>query len=64
VSGYKNDWDRWSINLLAEARHKGHRNLLIGIEIVPTKGSKRYEEFMIRNNLEFIELLISYDYDI
>jgi hypothetical protein len=40
-SGEKKDWERWNVTFLANARLKGYRNLIVGIEVVPKKGAKR-----------------------
>jgi hypothetical protein len=58
-SGNKKDWERWSLTFLAKARIKGYRALLVGIEVIPAKGSKGHEEFMIKNDIAFAEFLIS-----
>jgi hypothetical protein len=44
-SGQKRDWERWSITFLAKSRLRGYKDVLMGIEIVPTKGGKDFECF-------------------
>ena len=63
-SGLKKDWGRWSITFLAKGKLRGYKELLLGIEIAPVKGSKSHEEFMIKNDLAFAELLIASECDI
>ena len=46
LSGEKKDLERWSITFLAKFRFRGYRDLIVGLEIVPTKGSKRCDKFM------------------
>jgi hypothetical protein len=41
-SGEKKDWERWSITFRAKSRLRGYRDFLVGVEIDPTKGAKRY----------------------
>ena len=62
-SGERKDWDRWSITFLAKARLRGYRYLLLGIEELPLKGAKGFEEFMEKNDFTFAELLISSECD-
>jgi len=61
-SGEKKDWERWSATFLAKARLKGYRDVIIGTEIV-AKGSKGREEYVVKNDVAFAELLISCDSD-
>jgi len=58
-SGDKKDWERWSVTFLAKSRLRGYRELLVGIEIVPTKGGKDFEAFLIKNDVAYAELLIA-----
>jgi hypothetical protein len=60
----KKDWERWSITFLAKSRLKGYRELLVGLEVVPTKGAKGYDKFMQKNDFAFAELLISKKNDV
>jgi gag-polypeptide of LTR copia-type len=60
-SGEKKDWERWSITFLAKSRLRGYRELLVGLEIVATKG---YDKFMQKNDFAFAELLISNENDV
>jgi gag-polypeptide of LTR copia-type len=63
-SGEKKDWERWSITFLAKSRLRGYRELLVGLEIAPTKGVKGFDEFMQKNDFAFAELLISKENDV
>jgi gag-polypeptide of LTR copia-type/Zinc knuckle len=63
-SGEKKDWDRWSITFLAKARLNGYRNLLVGIETMPSKGGKGYNDFVAKDDFAFAKLLISSECDI
>jgi gag-polypeptide of LTR copia-type len=63
-SGEKKDWERWSITFLAKSKLRGYRELLVGLEIVPTKGVKGYDKFMQKNDFAFAELLISNKNDV
>jgi gag-polypeptide of LTR copia-type len=63
-SGEKKDWERWSVTFLAKARLRGYRELLVGIGESPQKGSKDYDEFVMRNDIAYAELLIACDNDI
>jgi hypothetical protein len=63
-SGLKKDWDRWNVTFLAKARLKGYRNLLVGIDRMPSKGTKGHEDFMTKNDFAFAELLISCECDV
>jgi hypothetical protein len=58
-SGQKKDWERWSITFLAKSRLRGHKDVLMGIEIVPTKGGKNFDAFLIKNDVAYAELLIA-----
>jgi hypothetical protein len=40
------------------------QELLVGLEVVPTKGAKGYDKFMQKNNFAFPELLISSKIDV
>jgi len=44
----KQDWERWSITFLDKSRLRGYRELLVGIENVPTKVGKDYVAFPIK----------------
>jgi gag-polypeptide of LTR copia-type len=63
-SGEKKDWERWSITFLAKSRLRGYRELLVGLEIAPTKGVKGFDKFMQKNDFAFAELLISNKNDV
>jgi hypothetical protein len=63
-SGEKKDWERWSITFLAKSRLRGYRELLVGLEVVPTKGAKGYDKFMQKNDFAFVELLFSNKNDV
>jgi gag-polypeptide of LTR copia-type len=45
-------------------RLKGYRNLLIGIKTMPTMDGKGYDDFIIKNDFAFAELLISCECDV
>ena len=49
---------------MAKARLRGYRDIIVGLEVAPTKGSKGFEEFMQKNNFAFAELLISRENDV
>jgi hypothetical protein len=42
----------------------GYRGILVGFEVAPTKGTKGYEEFMVKNYIAYAELLIRSESDI
>ena len=63
-SGEKKDWKRWHITFLAKERLRGYRDILVGIDVAPPKGSKCYDDFMLKNNISFAELLISCESDV
>ncbi len=52
-SGDRKSWERWNVTFLAKARLKGYRNLLVGLEVAPSKGTKGREEFMVKNNIAY-----------
>jgi hypothetical protein len=54
-SGEKKDWERWSTTFLAKFRLRGYRELLVGLEVVPTKGTKGYDKFMQKHDFAFEE---------
>jgi hypothetical protein len=58
-SGQKKDLERWSITFLAKSRLRGYNDVLIGNEIVPTKGGKDFDAFLIKNDVAYAKLLIS-----
>ena len=58
-SGQKKDWERWSITFLAKSRLRGYKDVLLGIEIVPSKGGKDFDAFLLKNDVAYAELLIS-----
>jgi hypothetical protein len=43
-----------SITFLAKSRLRGYRDLIVGSEIVPTKGSKGYDKFMQKTDFCWI----------
>jgi hypothetical protein len=49
---------------MAKARLKGYRNLLVGIEKMPLKGTKGHEDLVTKNDFAFAELLISCKCDV
>jgi hypothetical protein len=63
-SGDRKNWERWNVTFLAKARLRGYRNLLVGLEVAPSKGTKGHEEFMVKNDIAYAELLISSKCDI
>jgi gag-polypeptide of LTR copia-type len=63
-SGDRKNWERWNVTFLAKARLRGYRNLLVGLEVAPSKGTKGHEEFMVKNDITYAELLISSEWDI
>jgi hypothetical protein len=63
-SGEKKDWERWSTTFLAKARLRGYRNLIIGVEIPPNKGSKDYENYVLKNDVAYAEILIACECEI
>jgi len=63
-SGEKKDWERWHITFLAKSMLRGYWDILVGLEVAPTKGTKGYEDFMVKNNIAYAELLISSESDI
>jgi hypothetical protein len=58
-SGEKKDWDRWSTTFLAKARLRCYRNVILGVEIPPNKGSKDFENNVLRNDIAYAEILIA-----
>ena len=63
-SGDQKDWDRWNITFLAKARLRGYRSVILGLEDAPNKGSKGYEEFLVKNDNAFSDLLICSESDV
>jgi hypothetical protein len=63
-SGDKKDWERWSTTFLAKARLRGYRNVIVGAEIQPNKGSKDFEAFMLRNDVAYAEILTACECDV
>jgi hypothetical protein len=58
-SGQKRDWERWSITFLAKSRLRGYKDVMMGFEIVPTKGGKDFNAFLIKNDIAYAKLLIA-----
>jgi hypothetical protein len=44
------------VTILAKARQRGHMELLVGVEEAPGKGSKGYDDFILRNVMAYAEL--------
>jgi hypothetical protein len=63
-SGEKKDWECWSTIFLAKARLRGYRNVTLGVEIPPNKGSKDFESYVLRNDIAYAEILIACKCDI
>ena len=61
--GNRKDWERWSVTYLAKARLRGCRTLLVGAEVVPNKGSKDFDAFVLKNDIAYAELLIACEND-
>jgi hypothetical protein len=63
-SGEKKDWKQSSTTFLAKARLRGYRNILLGVEIPPNKGSKDFENYVLRNDIAYAEILIACECDV
>jgi hypothetical protein len=37
LSGERKNWERWNVTFLAQARLRGYRNFLVGLEVAPNK---------------------------
>jgi hypothetical protein len=68
----ENQWIFWGEDGLGEVEHhlsgkarlRGYRDLIVGLEVTPTKGSNGYDEFVQRNHVAFAKLLISNENDV
>jgi hypothetical protein len=58
-SGENNEQERCSTTFLAKARLRWYRNVILGDEIPANKGSKYFENYVLRNDISYAEILIA-----
>ena len=63
-SGEQKDWVRWSRTFMAKAKLRGYKEVLTGKETAPTQNEQDYEDWLLKNDTAYAELLISCPTDI
>jgi hypothetical protein len=64
-NGKPEDCSKWSKKVMAKASFMGNKNELLGIEEMPEdKSGTEFEDFMMKNDIAFADLMITCEEDV